>query len=59
MDTDSPVSATNFNVRIADLCFAHAPTGAGTRALDIGCAVGRACFELGRSFEQVVGIDYR
>ena len=28
------------------------------RALDMGCATGRASFELARSFERVVGIDY-
>ena len=28
------------------------------RALDIGCAVGRSSFELGRQFDEVVGIDY-
>lgn len=28
------------------------------RALDIGCAVGRASFELARSFDEVVGIDF-
>ena len=28
------------------------------RALDIGCAVGRSSFALGRIFEEVVGIDY-
>jgi len=28
------------------------------RALDVGCAVGRATFELGRIFESVTGIDY-
>lgn len=28
------------------------------RALDVGCAVGRSTFELARSFEEVVGIDY-
>nr|WP_314423807.1 5-histidylcysteine sulfoxide synthase [uncultured Erwinia sp.] len=28
------------------------------RALDIGCATGRASFELARHFEQVVGMDY-
>ncbi|CAI2032140.1 MULTISPECIES: 5-histidylcysteine sulfoxide synthase [Serratia] len=28
------------------------------RALDIGCATGRASFELARSFEQVTGLDY-
>jgi putative 4-mercaptohistidine N1-methyltranferase len=28
------------------------------RALDIGCAVGRATFELARTFDDVTGIDY-
>ena len=27
-------------------------------ALDVGCAVGRSCFELSKHFDQVVGIDY-
>jgi putative 4-mercaptohistidine N1-methyltranferase len=31
---------------------------ASGRALDIGCAVGRASFELGRIFDEVIGIDY-
>jgi putative 4-mercaptohistidine N1-methyltranferase len=29
-----------------------------TRALDLGCAVGRSSFELSRHFEEVVGIDF-
>lgn len=28
------------------------------RALDLGCAVGRSTFELARSFQEVIGIDY-
>lgn len=28
------------------------------RVLDLGCAVGRASFELARQFEQVIGLDY-
>ena len=27
-------------------------------ALDIGCAVGRSCFELSKLFDSVIGIDY-
>lgn len=30
----------------------------GARALELGCSVGRACFELSTFCEQVVGIDY-
>jgi len=33
-------------------------SGSRDRALDIGCAVGRASFELARDFGQVMGIDY-
>jgi len=29
-----------------------------TRALDLGCAVGRSSFELGRHFDTVVGVDF-
>jgi len=29
------------------------------RALDVGCGVGRATFELARVYDEVVGIDYR
>tara|TARA_R110002096_G_scaffold84777_34_gene195604 strand:+ start:142 stop:876 length:735 start_codon:yes stop_codon:yes gene_type:complete len=29
-----------------------------TRALDLGCAVGRSAFELSRSVDEVIGIDY-
>ncbi|MDF1811224.1 MAG: methyltransferase domain-containing protein [Verrucomicrobiales bacterium] len=28
------------------------------RALDLGCAVGRSCFELSRTADEVIGIDY-
>jgi putative 4-mercaptohistidine N1-methyltranferase len=30
----------------------------GARALDLGCAVGRSTFELARSCEEVIGIDF-
>ena len=43
------------------LCFSHSLStqeGLPSRALDIGCAVGRSTFELAREFDEVVGIDY-
>jgi putative 4-mercaptohistidine N1-methyltranferase len=43
-------------------CVAHALSFMGARprrrALDLGCAVGRASFELARHFESVTGLDY-
>lgn len=29
-----------------------------TRALDVGCAVGRSALEMSRVFDEVVGVDY-
>ncbi|MEQ1859542.1 MAG: putative 4-mercaptohistidine N1-methyltransferase [Chthoniobacteraceae bacterium] len=43
--------ALDFAVRCVGDC-------AGTRALDVGCAVGRSTFELARVCESVIGIDY-
>eukprot|EP01147_Barroeca_monosierra_P006960 gene6960-7612_t len=57
----SAKDAVDFNVRIAQECAQLSSSGQHvqpTRALDIGCAVGRACFELAKTFDEVVGIDY-
>ena len=63
ISTDGPIKAVDFNVRIADECakwMKQMPASDGkTRALDVGCAVGRACFELAKHTDEVVGIDYR
>ncbi len=55
-----------FPKRVALLCREHCPEifftdSASSRprsALDVGCAVGRSCFELSKLFDTVVGIDY-
>jgi len=54
-----PTGATEFPTRCARLLLeAAAAAGAPmTRALDLGCAVGRAAFELARGFDEVHGID--
>lgn len=56
---DGPVAALGFPIRCARLVLAAArELGVRTgRALDVGCAVGRAAFELARGFEAVVGVD--
>jgi len=55
-------SAMNFPKRCADLLAElsreHSRVGPGTRALDLGCAVGGSSFELTKAFEEVVGIDF-
>ncbi len=48
----------NFPKQLADIC-AEAAAGRTTgRALDLGCATGRATFELARTFDHVTGIDF-
>lgn len=46
----------NFPKALADIALEHCPQGG--RALDIGCAVGRASLELARRFEHVDGVDF-
>jgi putative 4-mercaptohistidine N1-methyltranferase len=48
----------NVPARIARLCCAALGSHPRRRALDLGCAVGRASFELAACFEQVTGIDF-
>ena len=52
---NGPVSALRFPVRtVTELL----PGGPVARALDIGCAVGRSSFELSKTSQEVIGIDY-
>lgn len=37
---------------------ARHPEGASARALDLGCAVGRSCYELARHAGEVIGVDF-
>lgn len=52
-----PLSVNNFPAACARLLLSKAG-GKPKRALDLGCAVGRATFELARRVPEVVGIDY-
>lgn len=51
----APTAALGFPRRCAALTLA---AKGRARALDVGCAVGGMTFELARSFEEVVGIDF-
>jgi putative 4-mercaptohistidine N1-methyltranferase len=53
-----PVEALGYPARCVSDCVSATPLPAGARALDLGCAVGRAAFELARHCGEVVGIDY-
>jgi 5-histidylcysteine sulfoxide synthase/putative 4-mercaptohistidine N1-methyltranferase len=48
----------NFPQTCARLCLEYLAQRPRRRALDLGCAAGRATFELARGFEAVEGIDY-
>ena len=48
----------NFPRTLAQLAIAAMGGRPARRALDLGCATGRASFELARHFERVVGIDF-
>lgn len=53
-----PVSALQYPVRCVVECFDFDRLGPQSRALDIGCAVGRSSMELGLLCGEVIGIDY-
>ncbi len=58
---EAALGVPNFPQSMAKLAIeAHQRHGNGgqDRALDLGCATGRASFELARSFAKVVGIDF-
>lgn len=58
---DEVFGVPNFPKALADIAIdAHKRLGNGSsaRALDLGCATGRASFELARAFSRVVGIDF-
>jgi putative 4-mercaptohistidine N1-methyltranferase len=53
-----PHAALSFPQRTAEICAKYAPESGPSRALDLGCAVGGAAFELTKIFNEVVGIDF-
>jgi putative 4-mercaptohistidine N1-methyltranferase len=51
-------TACGFPARCVSDSLRHIVLEKRGRALDLGCAVGRSSFELGRHFDEVVGIDF-
>lgn len=55
---DAYFGVENFPVQCARLAVAYMQNRPRKRALDLGCAVGRAALELARSFDAVDGLDF-
>jgi 5-histidylcysteine sulfoxide synthase/putative 4-mercaptohistidine N1-methyltranferase len=55
---DSYFGVPNFSRALAELAIRAMGERPKRRALDLGCAAGRASFELARAFDAVVGIDF-
>jgi 5-histidylcysteine sulfoxide synthase/putative 4-mercaptohistidine N1-methyltranferase len=55
---DSYFDVVNFPQALAELAVEAMGDKAMGKALDLGCAVGRASFELAKSFDKVTGIDF-
>ena len=53
-----PVEALEFPLRCVSECLDASILAPTSRALDLGCAVGRSSFELGKHCQEVVGIDF-
>ena len=55
---DSYFGVPNFTQTLANIAISAMKNKPARKALDLGCASGRATFELARHFEHVTGIDF-
>jgi putative 4-mercaptohistidine N1-methyltranferase len=55
---DEYFGVPNFSKALVDLALRAMADKPRRRALDLGCAAGRASFELARAFDEVAGIDF-
>ncbi len=55
---DAYFDVPNFPASLAALAVGALGDAPRRRALDLGCATGRACFELARHFDEVTGLDF-
>jgi putative 4-mercaptohistidine N1-methyltranferase len=55
---DTVYDVPNFPATLAELALRHMQGRDTRKALDLGCAVGRATFELAKQFDAVEGIDF-
>ena len=55
---ESYYGVPNFSKALSEIAISAMEGKPMTRALDLGCAAGRASFELARKFDRVIGIDF-
>lgn len=55
---DSYFGVPNFCQALSEYAIEHLQSRPAAKALDLGCATGRATFELARHFDHVTGIDF-
>ncbi|WP_223246890.1 5-histidylcysteine sulfoxide synthase [Sulfuriferula thiophila] len=55
---DEYYGVANFPKALAQIAIAAMVDKPARKALDLGCATGRATFELARQFDEVVGVDF-
>lgn len=55
---DSYFGVKSFPAQCAKICLEHMKDMPKTKALELGCSVGRATFELAKEFDQVHGLDF-
>ena len=56
---NTPIHGLRFPQRVAELLCSLNPDKTNNRALDVGCAVGGASFELAKTFDHVEAFDFR
>lgn len=55
---DEYFGVPNFSKALVDVAAAHLTDKPKRKALDLGCATGRATFEMAKYFDQVTGVDF-
>ena len=58
IDPEKHYDVPNFPKTMSQLCLDLMQDRPRGKALDLGCAVGRATFELAREFNEVTGLDF-
>jgi len=55
---ENRLGVENYPAKCASLALEYMKDKPRKKAFDIGCAIGRSTFELGRGFDEVIGVDF-